>query len=538
MAIVQVALPIPMRRLFDYTSTPVPSGHRVVVEFGKRQMVGIVVGEATTASVDPDKLKPIIQVLDKAPAFDAKMLELGRWLAAYLHHSLGDTLFTMLPAALRRSEPNQPQSISMLQLTDTGNLQLALPMRAKQQHALLSMLTSEALAQSIVRQNFSRAIVKACSDKGWVETIQKPLIIGAKWREQITVGQAPVPNPEQAIAISTIVAQQNQFMPFLLEGITGSGKTEVYLQAIETVLLAGKQVLILVPEIGLTPQTVKRFEDRFGITIGVLHSGLNDTQRLSVWQQAKAGDLGLVIGTRSAVFTPFKNLGMLIVDEEHDESYKQQDGARYHARDVAVLRAKRENVPLILGSATPSLESLNNALQHRYQLLTLNQRTGNAQLAQQRLLDIRGLPLTHGIASPLLEKMTSHLNAGGQVLVFVNRRGFAPSLVCHQCGHVEQCARCDAPFTVHKALSRLHCHRCDNTRRMPRQCNVCGSHDLLAQGVGTEQLEEGLNKLFLTSNVVRVDSDSVRGKDKLEKLITDINQNKYRFYRKGIIFHV
>ena len=528
MAVVQVALPIPMRRLFDYTSHSILPGHRVVVEFGKRKLVGVVVGEALTASVDANKLKPIVQVLDSEPVFGLEMLELGRWLAAYLHHSLGDTLFTMLPAALRRSEPNRSQSVSMLQITDAGLQQLVRSMRAKQQHALLSLLAHQASPQSDVRQDFSRAVVKACLDKGWIEAIQRQSAQGTLWHQQIRMGEMPVPNPEQAIAISAIVAQQNQFMPFLLEGVTGSGKTEVYLQAIESVLLKGKQVLVLVPEIGLTPQTVKRFENRFGITVGVLHSGLNDTQRLTVWQQAKSGDLGLVIGTRSSIFTPFKRLGMLIVDEEHDESYKQQDGVRYHARDVAVLRAKRENIPLVLGSATPSLESLNNALQHRYQLLTLHQRTGSGQLALQRLLDIRGLPLTFGIATPLLEKMTAHLSAGGQVMVFINRRGFAPSLVCHQCGHVELCDRCDTPFTVHKSLSRLHCHRCDNVRRLPRRCPACGSHDVLTQGVGTEQLEEGLSKLFITANVVRVDSDSARGKNKLEKLIADINQNRYQ----------
>ena len=528
MAIVQVALPIPMRKLFDYFANDVTPGCRVLVEFGNRPLVGIVIGEVANASVDTEKLKSVSEVIDEQPVFDESMLALGRWLADYLHHSLGDTLFTMLPAALRRNEANKPQTVTVLALTELGCEQLSQSMRAKQQQALLSMLAEQRYPLEQVREQFSRSIVKACIDKHWVETIEQPVASQQNWRTKITIQNRPVANPEQAIAISTIVAQQHHFMPFLLEGITGSGKTEVYLQAIESVLLSGKQVLVLVPEIGLTPQTVKRFEARFGIEIGVLHSGLNDNQRMRVWQQAKAGSLGLVIGTRSAVFTPFKQLGMLIVDEEHDESYKQQDGARYHARDVAVMRAKRDDVPLILGSATPSLESLNNALHHKYHLLHLRQRTGGAIPAQQRLLDIRGLSLTYGIAEPLLEKMTTHLHAGGQVLIFVNRRGFSPSLVCHQCGHVEQCKHCDSPFTVHKALSRLHCHRCDNRKRLPRYCTACGSQELLFQGVGTEQLEEGLKGLFLESNVVRVDSDSVRGKDKLEGLIDDINHNKYQ----------
>ncbi|MBT0587711.1 primosomal protein N' [Alteromonas oceanisediminis] len=528
MSIVQVALPVPMRKLFDYLSPSLLPGTRVLVEFGRRELVGIVIASRGDASVEHDKLKSVKSVLDDKPVFDAPMLALGQWLAGYLHHPLGDLLSSMLPAGLRRAQPLPDMTIEMLELTPKGERQLEQKMRAKQQQALMSLLTQGAIPLEQAREQFSLAVIKACCDSAFVvrkSVLREPSL---DWQAHISLGNIPVPTSEQALAIATVTARLGRFITYLLEGVTGSGKTEVYLQTIQPVLLKGQQVLVLVPEIGLTPQTVKRFEQRFGLPIGLLHSGLNDRQRLTVWQQARSGEIGLVIGTRSAVFTPFKSLGLIIVDEEHDESYKQQDGPRYHARDVAVVRAQRDEIPLILGSATPSLESLNNALHHKYQLLQLHQRTGHAKMAQQNIMDVRSHSLSYGLADPMVQKMQTHLRAGGQVLVFVNRRGYAPSLVCHACGHVELCQRCDAPFTVHKSVGRLHCHRCENVRPVPRQCAQCASHDVLSQGVGTEQLEEGLQRLFPQYSSVRVDSDSVRGKDKLPQLIDAINRNQHQ----------
>ncbi|WP_100644334.1 primosomal protein N' [Alteromonas facilis] len=528
MSFIRVALPVPMRRLFDYRSEAIPAGCRVVVEFGKREMVGIVLEHTELTGVDGDKIKPISARLDELPVMDEELLSLGQWLADYHHHPIGDVLFTMLPALLRKATPLTAPSIDYFQLTSSGEAQLQQTMRAKQQQALLSFLSAGLEPQSDVRAQFGQSVIKACVEKEWIVAVSKEVSPQLDWHVPMTLAKAPAPNADQALAIANINTRQGEYAPFLLEGVTGSGKTEVYLQVITPLLEAGRQVLILVPEIGLTPQTVRRFETRFGIDVGVLHSGMTDNERLTVWQRAREGSLGLVIGTRSAIYTPFKQLGMIIVDEEHDESYKQQDGMRYHARDVAVLRAKRLALGLILGSATPSFESLNNALSGKYHLLQLHQRTGQSQMVAQRVHDIRGEQLEAGISGPMLSKMREHLSAGGQVMVFINRRGFAPSLVCHQCGHVAQCNRCDAPFTVHKAVSRLQCHRCDNTQRLLHQCEVCGSNEIGSQGVGTEQLKEYLDAAFPSYSTIRIDSDSMRGKQRLANAIDDINANKHQ----------
>lgn len=332
---------------------------------------------------------------------------------------------------------------------------------------------------------------------------------------------------EQSIAIESI-NQAAGYDVFLLEGITGSGKTEVYLQVLEKQLLRGLQVLILVPEIGLTPQTVERFEKRFGNIVASLHSGLTNKQRLDVWHQARRGDRGIFIGTRSSVFLPFADLGMIIVDEEHDESFKQQDGLRYHARDLAVYRAKQLNIPVIIGSATPSLETLHNASTGKYRHLTMTKRTGNASLPSQHLLNLNGLSLQSGIATGLLDKVKTQLEQGNQVLFFVNRRGYAPALQCHQCGHVEDCNGCGAPMTLHKSTNNLQCHRCGCIKSIPVSCQACGSNELVAQGVGTEKLEQFLDIYFSPYKSVRIDSDSVRSKQAFAQILQKIHENEYR----------
>ena len=279
--------------------------------------------------------------------------------------------------------------------------------------------------------------------------------------------------------IATINKQNKQFGVFLLDGITGSGKTEVYLNIISDVLAQEKQALVLVPEIGLTPQTIKRFKQRFNAPIDILHSGLTDKERFEVWLRSKAGDNAIVVGTRSALFTPFQDLGIIIIDEEHDSSYKQQEGWRYNARDLAIIRAKIENIPIILGSATPSLETINNAQNHKYQQLKLTQRAGNAKLAKQSILDIRGMALTSGLSQPLIARIKKHLDNNNQVMLFLNRRGFAPLIICHDCGWIAECPRCDRPYTFHKKQNRLICHYCDTPRNIPQQCPKCGSTQLL-----------------------------------------------------------
>ncbi len=530
MSILSVALPIPKRRLFDYVAGEhqVKVGARVRVPFGPRSLIGVVWEINQDSEWDKSKLKPIQQVVDQQPIFDPILQKLCSWLAQYYKHPIGDVVQTAMPVALRKGEPSEPKPIDFVRLTKLGNeLDVDVLSRAPKQRELVKQLAFVELTKSQIKDLFGASAVKSLTDKGLIETIAKELTLDSDWQQCIVIQDKPVANVEQALAISSIEAKLGQYGSFLLDGITGSGKTEVYLQAIEPVLKQGKQVLILVPEIGLTPQTVNRFKHRFGIEVGVLHSGLTNNERLTVWQKSRNGQLGIVIGTRSAIFTPLKNPGLLIVDEEHDSSYKQQDGLRYHARDLAVVRANTENIPLVLGTATPALETLNNALNGRYQHLKLHKRAGNASLATQQVFDIRQQPLQFGIAQGMLDRMAQHLEQGSQVMLFINRRGYAPALVCHQCGFIEQCLRCNKPYTLHQQLNKLQCHHCGDARAIPQQCQHCQSNQLNAVGVGTEQLEKGLAGYFPQYSTIRIDSDSARGKSKLDKMLNSINNNQH-----------
>lgn len=532
MPIIDVAVPVPLRQTFSYTcESMLAVGVRVSVPFGRRQLVGVV----TASYADPpaadeaaQSLKPVSEVLDEKPLFDSTLLSLTDWLANYYHHPIGEVWATVMPSRLRKGAPLSDSRPAYC-LTEAGEQAAqSKTLKGKKQLECIALLAAGPLAQDELKTRFSPAVIKALEEKAFITATTIAHKASADWSSFTLQQTPPIASTEQGVAIAAINQQAHHFVPYLLDGVTGSGKTEVYLQVIEPVLKQGKQVLILVPEIGLTPQTVGRFERRFGITVGVLHSQMTDLARLTVWQQARRGELGIIIGTRSAIFTPLKRPGMIIVDEEHDESFKQQDGLRYHARDLAVKRAHTENVPLILGSATPSLESLNNALNKRYTHLTLNQRAGGASHTQLKVLDSRDQPLHAGVAQGLVSIMRSHLQQGNQVLVFLNRRGFAPAVICHHCGQTVDCKSCERPFTYHKSQGRLQCHHCGASRRMPEQCGECHSHDLQTSGIGTEQLEHGLGTLFPDVKQVRIDSDAVKGKDKLITRLDEINARKYQ----------
>ncbi len=532
--IIQVALPVPLFRFFDYRIESIGQddlttllGKRVSVPFGPRQVVGMIVDVQQDVDYDQSKIKSIIELKDSEAIFDSTFLSLAKWLSDFYLHPLGEVIATMLPVLLRKSAKVEWPHIEYLSIDQSNPQDLDVKLgRSKLQLALFKQLEKGEQALKEVRKKYNAATVKALIDKGLIQKQSKP-IQAQDWQAQISVAEKPRPNLEQSIAISTI-NEAVGFNTFLLEGVTGSGKTEVYLQIIEPLLLAGKQVLILVPEIGLTPQTVSRFESRFGISVGVLHSNLNNKERALVWKQAKEGEIGIVIGTRSSIFTILKNPGMIIVDEEHDESFKQQDGLRYHARDVAAYRSKQLNIPLVLGSATPSLESLHNTIVKKFRHLPLTQRAGNATMPTQLLMDMRNQNLQFGIADSMLEKIKVQLEQGNQVMVFVNRRGYAPSIMCHSCGHVESCEPCATPFTVHKSTRNLQCHRCAATRYIPNKCSRCGHKELVTEGIGTEQIQLGLEQLFPDYKSIRIDSDSVRGKGKLSRLLTQINNNEYQ----------
>jgi primosomal protein N' (replication factor Y) len=531
MAILSIALPIPKRQFFDYLyeGETLPVGVRVRVSVGPRKLIGVVWGVSEKLDWDISKLKSIEAVIDDTPIFNSSLLKLCGWLAQYYKHPIGDVVQTAMPVALRKGESSLAKLIPYWTLNDASRpIDLSSLSRAPKQLALIETLQHQDVIKSSAKANFGAAAIKALVEKNLITAVDRIPSTASTWQQSLLVQDKPMANVEQAIAISCIEAKLDQYGCFLLDGITGSGKTEVYLQAIEQVLKQGKQVLILVPEIGLTPQTVHRFKHRFGIDVGILHSGLNNNERLQVWQQSANGQLGIIIGTRSAIFTPMLKPGLLIVDEEHDSSYKQQDGLRYHARDLAVMRAREENVPLILGSATPALETLNNALTGKYQHLKLNQRAGDASPATQHVFDIRQQPLQFGVAQGMLDRMGQHLQQGSQVMLFINRRGYAPALMCHQCGFVEHCKRCDKPFTVHKQLYKLQCHHCGSAKSIPKNCQQCQSSELTSMGVGTEQLEQGIANHFPQYSSIRIDSDSARGKNKLDNMLSSINNNEHQ----------
>ena len=533
MNIVRVALAVPLPRFFDYLYppdlTPIVGG-RVLVPFGSQKRVGIVVDLPASSDVAKEKLKPIIDVLDTESLFNSTTWDWLAWSANYYRAALGDVLFQALPVKLRNGESAVKNDCTFWRITDLGKqaLESGELKRAKKQIEALNLLLTQDLEKG--NNEISSAIWSALKGKDYVEEIIVPTE-QKSWQQAL--GDNPLVNldnrltlnKQQALAFSQLLFQEG-FNVWLLEGVTGSGKTEIYLQYIEEVLKKGKQVLVLVPEIGLTPQTVRRFQARFNVEIDVLHSNLNDTQRLNVWERARTGQSAIVIGTRSALFTQFSDLGLIILDEEHDGSFKQQDGWRYHARDLGIVLAQKLNIPILLGSATPSLESVNNVQNGKYHHLVLSKRAGNATALRQFVIDLKHQRIQNGLSEPLLKRMQEHLEKGNQVLLFLNRRGFAPVLLCHECGWIDECHHCEKPYTYHQHQRVLRCHHCGAQKTVPMQCGHCGSTHLVTTGLGTEQLEETLKARFPQYNIARIDRDSTARKGKLEGYLEDIQQGK------------
>lgn len=430
-----------------------------------------------------------------------------------------------LPVKLRQGASTQIKGIRRWQLTAEGQqVDVSTLKRAAKQIALMADLKQSPagrLDSQLTEMHVGwRPVMKRLQEKGWVQAIEENALPLAQ-----ATASAPTLNKHQQQAINSIKAQDG-FHAFVLEGVTGSGKTEVYLQAIEQTLKQGKQALVLVPEIGLTPQLLNRFLQRLDGRIAIMHSGLNDEERLQAWLNTQAGSADVIIGTRSAVFSPLLRPGIIIIDEEHDLSFKQQDGFRYSARDLAVKRARDLDIPIILGSATPSLETLHNALQGRYETLLLPERAGEAKPPSIQLLDVRSQKMEHGVSAQLLHKMKEHLERDSQVLLFLNRRGYAPVLMCHECGWHALCPRCDAHMTLHQSSSHLRCHHCGTEQYQPKRCPKCKSEDLLQMGFGTERIEHALNELFPQYQVIRIDRDSTRRKGSMQKLLNEINDGK------------
>ncbi len=506
--ILQVALDTPLHRLFDYRVpdglATVPPGSLIEVPFGRTRQVGVALGQPADSPVGADRLRDVIRVLDDRPALSPDILRLAQFCADYYHYPLGAILLATLPPRLRNATPFVADT-PWLAPTEAG-LEAAPPARAKAQRALLEALRVAPQMRDTVRAQKLGRHAAALVAAGWAAWTRIP----PHAADTPPTADSPLATAEQQAALGSLMPTLGQFGVHLIHGVTGSGKTELYLRLIDTVLAHGKQALVLIPEIALTPQLEQHFRRRFpGRRFATLHSGLAEKDRAENWLAAP--DCDVLLGTRLSVFAPLPRLGLIVVDEEHDASFKQQDGLRYSARDVAIARGKQANVPVVLGSATPSLESYAQALNGRYQLIELKQRAiSQAQLPDIELVDLKHIPLDNGLTRPALQALSETLARGEQSLVFLNRRGYAPALYCPSCAWVSPCPRCSARLVLHRTSHRLKCHHCGFETRIPPECPSCGNPDLKALGQGTQRLEETLAAFLPAARIRRIDRDTMR----------------------------
>jgi primosomal protein N' (replication factor Y) (superfamily II helicase) len=528
--ILKIALDTPLRRAFDYRppaggAQTLHPGIRVLVPFGRRQLIGILVEVAAESAVALPKLKAAIDILDQHPVVDPVTFDLLRWAADYYHHPIGEVFAAALPVSLRDGQPAHEHT-EWWSLSPSGREELSAPgsRRAPQQRALLAWLDRKGPATiREVTEVFKSAQLRALARRGWV---------AARSAEPKAEALDPRPSEvaltlDQARCVDAVIASRGVFSAHLLHGVTGSGKTEVYLRVIAALIADRGQALILVPEIALTPQLVDRFRSRFGTGVAALHSGLTQTERRDAWRAAHGGRARIIIGTRSAVFTSLPELALIVVDEEHDASYKQSEGFRYSARDLAVARARRAGVPIILGSATPSLETLENSASGRYSKHVLPQRPGAAQPLRMSLVDLRRHAADQGLSTPAMQAMAQHLNSGGQIIVFLNRRGYAPCLFCNACGWVAPCAHCDARMTLHRSARQLRCHHCGAQDAAPSVCASCGQ-PLHPVGQGTERVEETLARLFPDAPLARLDRDTASARGAVQSVLERVHSGEAR----------
>jgi len=524
-SVLKVAVPVPLAALFDYlppaSGLPPGRGVRVLVRFGRRRLVGVVVGQAQGSELPASRLQPVLRVLDDGRRLIAEdLLGLLEWCWKYYKHAPGEVLFNALPPPLRRADGNWPKPPVQYRLTEAGLARRDEgPGRAPAQWALLDRLAGGPADAEALRETHAnwRALARRLVALGWLveETQATP---------DLRPAAGPELTGEQAQALQSIRSDLGRFRCHLLDGVTGSGKTEIYLRLIEEVIGAGRQALVLVPEIGLTPQLVERFARRLGIQPAVYHSGLADGERLAAWARAAEGGAPLLLGTRSALFLPLPRPGLIVMDESHDASFKQQDGFRFAARDVAIKRAAGLEVPIVLGTATPSLETLHNASTGRYAWNRLRTRATGASQPAWRVLDLRQQSVSAGLAARSLECIGAALEREEQVLVFLNRRGYAPVLLCHDCGWHAACRRCDANLTWHRGERALLCHHCGAGMPVPRFCPECRADALQGAGAGTEQLERFLSGRFDGVPLYRFDRDVTRRKGSFDRMTADVLQ--------------
>ena len=529
---IRVAVPVYLYDCFDYSLTAeqyhqAEVGARVAVSFGRQNVVGVIVEKLTDEKpLDLGfKLKAITELLDDSAILDAKVLSLLTWSAQYYQFPIGEVMHAALPSFLRQGKPYNLLARMWKLIDDHAEDKLKRSEKQQDAYKILKLHPTGTSENILNLAGIETATLKALEKK----QITQCILEAQDFKPQaMTLAQMPLTlNDEQKRAIQNILKARHSYHAFLLDGLTGSGKTEVYLQVMQEVLKQGKQVLVLVPEIGLTPQTVSRFQSRFHCHIALLHSGLNDSKRLQAWQSAQTGRASIVIGTRSAIYTPLPHLGLIVLDEEHDLSFKQQEGFRYHARDVALYRAHLENCPIILGSATPSIDSYALVEQGKMTRLELDQRAGVAVMPKMHVIDLKVAQKQNGISQQLIHEVQKRLDKKEQVLIFLNRRGYAPVLICESCGWQAKCPHCDANFTVHRQpYQHLHCHHCGTIHRMPEHCPQCQHSELKPIGLGTAKVEENLQELFPNFDVIRVDRDSTSRVGSWQKIYNKIQKSE------------
>jgi len=524
---------VPLYKRFEYLpeNGQKPSHYkiatRVRVAFGNRKLIGLIVGKADKSSLPVNKLKSIAEVLDDEPVFDASLLELLFWAAEYYQQPIGEVLFTALPAVLRKGNLISPATNTLYKLASDQNLEEKLK-RAPKQRLITELLASHSngLSADEINKHIPgwRSAMKALLSKNYAEIFQQELLVEATSSPAKTLNL----NEEKQHAYKKIAGNLDEFSCCLLDGVTGSGKTEVYLSLAKDVLAAGKQVLILVPEIGLTPQLLLRIETRLREKVQLMHSGLNDSQRAQTWLATKTNKANIIVGTRSAIFLPFTKLGLIVIDEEHDLSFKQHEGFLYNARDIAVYRAKQLNIPILLGTATPSFETQHNVDKQRYKNLVLTKRAKESCFPDIKIVDMRSKASSDGLSNELIQAMQSELESDNQILLFLNRRGYAPTILCQECAWIAECSRCDARMTFYKKRNILKCHHCLKEEAVPEHCPNCNSTEFLWLGEGTQRIENKLKEIFPNTPITRIDRDSTRKKNALEEKLNKIHEGKYK----------
>lgn len=514
---------LPIFNAFDYAVAPeqvLKPGMRVIAPFGNKTKVAVAIAPSKTVSNNHRNIKQIESVLDASPILSQPLMAFLSWLADYYMQAIGEVMFLALPFYLKKGAPAKPSTVSCWTVKKNLDIaSLALQKKAPKQYLLLQDLKNKNLtgdALSLKHKTW-RPIIKTLKQKGWVEEHQTEQFL------QIYERLKPLRlNTEQQNVSGSIQKTLDAFCINVIDGITGSGKTEVYFDVMQTVIASGKQILFMLPEIALTHAFIRRICQRFGQKIAVIHSAKTPWQRYVAWDQVRRGAANILIATRSGVFADFKNLGLIVIDEEHDSAYRQEDGVYYHGRDCAVKRAQMLGIPVLMGSATPSIETLKNCQDGHYRRYELNHRANNAQLAKMRIINTLDKPLQGGCSQSLKKAITQHLAQQGQIILFLNRRGFAPILMCHDCAWRKTCEHCDMPMSLHRSVNRMVCHHCAKQVLIPHTCDACGSTDIQHYGIGTQQLEEKIRQLFPDALVERIDHDSTRLKDafkqKLERL--------------------